>query len=359
MPAADLDARQMGRDQRHRYAELFLWACEMIGVIGLERQAQQRRDGTERDVALVPVQLQPQHLAAFKIALADDAGVDHRGGIGAGLRAGEAEAGNVAAIGEPRQPFFLLLPGAEAHQQFAGAERVRHHHGDGCGQRARRQFSHHFGMRIRREAEPAELLRDDHAEEFFALDEVPGLLRQVAPFPIDLPLVEHPAELVDRAVEKRSLLVRQRGLRVSQKLRPVGMAGEEVGVPPDVAGLQRLALGLRHGRQHALCPGEDRFCDEVAAEAHGETLMKRRRGGYFNGKCRTQVNCSREKWCEIDAGEGRHGNGLMRPRFRSRLKPGWRAAQSSHLTSRGEAPRISLRSSGLRAYPLSQGAGKG
>jgi len=34
-----------------------------------------------------------------------------------------------------RQPLLLLLLGAKAHQQFAGAERVRHHHGDGGGHR--------------------------------------------------------------------------------------------------------------------------------------------------------------------------------------------------------------------------------
>jgi hypothetical protein len=131
MAAADLDAGQMGRDQRDRDAEVFLLAHEMIGIIGLEGETEQRRDRSQRDVALVPVQPQAQHFAAFEIALADDAGIDHRGRIGAGFRAGQAEAGNVGALGQPRQPPVLLLLGAEAHQQFARPERVRHHHGDG------------------------------------------------------------------------------------------------------------------------------------------------------------------------------------------------------------------------------------
>ena len=270
MPAADLDAGQMGRDQGDRNAEVFLLAHEMIGIIGLEGETEQRRDRAQRDVALVPVQPQAQHFAAFEIALADDAGVDHRGRIGAGFRAGQAEAGNVRAFGEPRQPSVLLFLGAEAHQQFARPERVRHHHGDGGGQRARGKLSHHFRMRIGRETEPAKFLGDDHAEEFVALDEGPRLRRQIAPFPIDLPLVEHGAELVDRAVEKGPLFLGQRRRRDRQQFRPVGIAGEEVGVPPDVAGFERLALGVGHRRQHAARPGENRLADEIAAEAHGE-----------------------------------------------------------------------------------------
>ena len=73
MAAADLDAGQMGRDQRHRDAEFFLRADQMIGIVGLEREAQQRRHRSERDVALVPVEPQAEHLAALEIALADDA----------------------------------------------------------------------------------------------------------------------------------------------------------------------------------------------------------------------------------------------------------------------------------------------
>src|SRR5205823_7559450 len=113
MAAADLDSRQMGWNQRNRDAEVFLLACKVIGVIGLEGKTEQGRDRTERDVALVPVELESEHLAAFKGALADDAAVDHRGGVGSCFRTGQAKTGNVAAVGEARQPFVLLLPGAE------------------------------------------------------------------------------------------------------------------------------------------------------------------------------------------------------------------------------------------------------
>jgi hypothetical protein len=73
MALTDLHARQIGRDQRHGDAEFFLVAHQMVGIVGLEGQPKQRRDGTERDVALVPVEFQAEHFAALKIALADDA----------------------------------------------------------------------------------------------------------------------------------------------------------------------------------------------------------------------------------------------------------------------------------------------
>ncbi len=122
MTVADLDARQMRRDQCNGDAEVFLLADELVGIIGLEGETEQRRDRAKRDVALVPVQLEADHLAALEGALADHALVDHRGGIRAGFRAGQPEAGNVAAVGEARQPAVLLLPGAEAHQELAGPQ---------------------------------------------------------------------------------------------------------------------------------------------------------------------------------------------------------------------------------------------
>ena len=91
----------------------------------------------------------------------------------------------------------------------------------------------------------------------FCLMKVPDLGRQVAQFPVDLPVVEHGAELLDRAVEEGLLLRRELRLRRRQKLRPVGLAGEQVGVPPHVARLQRLALGVGHRRQRLARPVED------------------------------------------------------------------------------------------------------
>ncbi len=188
---------------------------------------------------------------------------DHRSRVGAGFRAGQAEARNFTAVGEPRQPALALLFRAKADQQFAGAERVRHHHGDGGSHRARRDLAHDFGMRIGREAEAAELLRNDHAEEAMLLDERPGLRRQVAPFPVDLPVVEHGAELVDRAMQEGVFFRHQRRRFGGEQLRPVRVAGEQIAVEPDVAGFQCLTLGIGHRRHCLLRPREDRPCQKI------------------------------------------------------------------------------------------------
>ena len=56
VPAADLDARQVGRHQRDRDADLVALADEMIGIVELEGEPDHGRDRAERDVALVPVE---------------------------------------------------------------------------------------------------------------------------------------------------------------------------------------------------------------------------------------------------------------------------------------------------------------
>src|SRR5262249_3143164 len=111
--------------------------------------------------------------------------------------------------------------------------------------------------------------------EFLYLEVVQGLRWWVTPFPVDLPVVEHGAELVDGTVEEGLLLFGQRRRRVGEQLRPIRISGEEVGVPPDVARLQRFALGIGHRRQHAPRPGEDRLGDGGAAKAHGHPLEVR------------------------------------------------------------------------------------
>jgi hypothetical protein len=116
------------------------------------------------------------------------------------------------------------------------------------------------------EAQAAVGLRNDHREEFAALEKVPHFGRQIPQLPGDAPLVEHAAELVDRAVEERLLFGGERRRRDGEKLRPIGIAAEEVGVPPHVAGFDRLALGVGERRQHLLRPAEDRLGDKVAAE---------------------------------------------------------------------------------------------
>jgi len=178
-------------------------------------------------------------------------------------------------IGQARQPFFLLLLGAEAHQQFAGPERIGHHHGDGGGQRAGGDLAHDFGMRVGREAEPAEFLGDDHAEEFFALDEVPGLLRQVAPFPVDLPVVEHRAKLVDGPLRKAfSSSVSAAGAKASSLVQsgsPVKRSASHQTSPASSASRSVSDIDGNTPRAHEKIG----LVTEVAAEAHGDLLRCR------------------------------------------------------------------------------------
>ena len=63
----------VGRDQRAGDADVLLAAEQMVGVVEPEREAEQRRDRPERDVALLPGDAHAEDLAAFPDALADDA----------------------------------------------------------------------------------------------------------------------------------------------------------------------------------------------------------------------------------------------------------------------------------------------
>src|SRR5690606_28842413 len=97
----------------------------------------------------------------------------------------------------------------------------------------------------RREAEPAVLLRDDHREEALLEQVVPGLPRHIAELVGDLPVVEHPAQRLRRAVEESLLLVAEARRRKAAQLAPIRIAGEQLPFPPYVAGLERLLLGPR------------------------------------------------------------------------------------------------------------------
>ena len=48
----------MGRNQRAGDAEIFLVAEQMVGIESAEGEPEKGRDGTERDVALVPGELE-------------------------------------------------------------------------------------------------------------------------------------------------------------------------------------------------------------------------------------------------------------------------------------------------------------
>ena len=72
MPAADLDAREMGWHQCNGNTDVFVRAEQMVGIAQLEGKAKNRRDRSERDVALVPVQTNSEYLEAVEGAAAND-----------------------------------------------------------------------------------------------------------------------------------------------------------------------------------------------------------------------------------------------------------------------------------------------
>ncbi len=96
------------------------------------------------------------------------------------------------------------------------------------------------------------LLGDEHAEKAVVADELPDVVGDVVQLVADAPIVEPLAQLVGRPVEKGALLVGERDRRHAAELGEVGLAGEQLGVPADGAGLERLALGVGDGRHGAL-----------------------------------------------------------------------------------------------------------
>ena len=97
-------------------------ADEMVGVVGAEREAEQRRDRAERDVALVPRDAQAEHALALVLAPADDAVVGNRRRVRARVRIGEREARDLEALARG-----AAGSGASARRcrSAAGARRAR------------------------------------------------------------------------------------------------------------------------------------------------------------------------------------------------------------------------------------------
>ena len=265
MPLADLDTGQVRGHQRAGDAEFFLVAEQVIGVIGLEGDAEHGGHRTQGDISLVPVETQAKHLLPFEIALADHAAVGNGAGVGAGFRRGEGETGDLAAVGQARQVIVALFIGAIVQQQFRGAEGVGHHHRHAHRDAARRNLHHHLGMGRGGEFQPAVALGNDHAEETVLLEEVPHLRRQILAVVGDVPVVDPAAEFLHRPVDEGALFLAETGARHGQQPLPVGVAAEQFRFPAHRARLDGVALGLRHGRQHLAYARDQRFRQVAAA----------------------------------------------------------------------------------------------
>ena len=249
---ADLDAGQVRRDQRGRDAVVVDVADQVLGVIELEREAEHGRDRRERDVALVPVEPDADDLAALVRALRR-----RRRCRRARSRRSRRAATSARSTASRRRSRGAAASAASARRcrSAAAARRGR-------------------ASSARRSSTTAVALRDDifvstieHAsgekpsppysfgmiiaKNFCSLRNCQTFGGMSSELVRDLPVVEHPAELFGRAVEERLLLGRELRRRQAQQLAPVRHAGEQLAVPPDVAGLERVLLGLRHARQHA------------------------------------------------------------------------------------------------------------
>ena len=249
MPFADLDALGVARDQGAGHAEIRLPTQQSIRVEQTEGEADHSRDRRQGDVALLPVEAHAEHLFPVECATANHAGTARRGGVAAGLGFGQGETGHVVARGEARQVVILLFLGAVMQQQFRGPERVRHHHRDGGRDAAGRHLGDHRRMADRGEAEAAIALRNDHAEEPFALEERPDFRRQITVL-LNPPVVDQRAQFLDRTVEESLLGRRQRARLEFEELLPVRLAGEQIAVPPHGTRLERDPLGFAHRREN-------------------------------------------------------------------------------------------------------------
>ncbi len=271
----DLHAGCVARQQAQGDADIAGIADQAIGIVHAEGQADQRGDRCQGDVALVEGQLDAEHLLAVPLALADDAVIGNRGGVGTGERTGQAEAGHFTAIGQARQVLVLLFLGAVMHQQFTRAQRVGYADGGADHRGHRGQLLDHLVVGQRGEAQAAIFLRDDHAEELVLLDEGPQLRRQVGMDVGDFPVVDHRAQLFDGAIKEGLFFGSQLRLGVVEQDVPVRITGEQFALESDRTGFQRDALGLRQRRQHLAehlhhRAGQQRLADERQQQRHGD-----------------------------------------------------------------------------------------
>ena len=263
MPLAVGHARRVGRDQRQRDADILLVAQQAVRVLQLEGDAHDGRDGAERDIALVEIQADSQRFLAVHRCFLDNADRFHGPGVGAGGGFGQTETGNFLAPGQPRQPVILLLVRAEMHQQFARAERVRNHDADRARAAARGQLADHLRMTERGKAQTAIFLRNDHPEKFVLTNEIPDFRRQVLALVLDLPRVEHIAQLFDGAVDEGLLGFGQRVAGRFAQHAPVRIAGKNLGVEPQSARLQRRLFRLGNLGQRVAGELVEGFGDRV------------------------------------------------------------------------------------------------
>ena len=88
MSLADRDSGSVRRNQCAGDAQLFLVAQQAFWIEGLERETEYSCHRAQRDVTLVPVQTQAQHLLTFVLSHTNHAVIGYSAGIGTGKWAG-------------------------------------------------------------------------------------------------------------------------------------------------------------------------------------------------------------------------------------------------------------------------------
>ena len=255
----------VGGDERQGDPRLVVASHEMVRIGEPEGEADHRSHRAEGDVALFPVEPDAGDFLPPERPPADHAGVGDGGGVAPRLGAGQGEAGDFLPPCQAGEVVLLLRIRPVAEQQLRGTEGIGDHHRHRRRDAPAGDLHDHLGMGQGGEAFPAVLFRDDHPEKAPLLDELPGFRGEIAQLGDDPPVVEHPAELLHRAGEEGLLLVGQFRLRLGQELLPVGVAAEQLPVPPDRPRLQRLPFGPGEGGEHPLEQGKERFHEEGAA----------------------------------------------------------------------------------------------
>ena len=118
MALADLHTLGVARHQGTGDAQVVLFTQQVVGVVKLEREADDGRHRCQRDVALVEGQAHAQCLLALPGAFADHTHVRNRAGVRAGIGTSQPKAGDLLAGREPWQVVILLLLGAVVKQQL-------------------------------------------------------------------------------------------------------------------------------------------------------------------------------------------------------------------------------------------------
>ncbi len=141
---ADGDSRSVGRDQGQGDARRLVLAQQALGIVQLEGKPQQRGHRAQSDIALAPVEPDPQHvLFAFKGSAADHADILHRACVAARLGSGEGETGDLVSLGQPRKVMIFLRLGPVVQQQLRRTQRVGYHHRYRRGDASAGNLHHH------------------------------------------------------------------------------------------------------------------------------------------------------------------------------------------------------------------------